>query len=278
MSYTPYPSAIDAAGEVRWLYAGDNGHLLRRLRNGNLMIQQENCIVEIDMLGRRAGRSWEVVPRDLHHDAVEMSDGSFLALSSAEDSFDDEVVMIDQASGTIVGRWDFRQILDPDRPVMPANLNPKDWLHMNGIVHDSGDGSVIVSGRDQSALVKVYLASGRIAWILGNHDKWKAQFEPYLLRPVSELFAPFIGDADYLPNGNRLACFGGITRDLEGRPMELFDFENDKVNMMKVSAHIIELTGETPARVVREVVLADDDASTYEGYRSYRAEKMSLYP
>jgi arylsulfate sulfotransferase len=94
----------------------------------------------------------------------------------------------------------------------------------------------------------------------------------------SELFAPFIGDADYLPNGNRLACFGGITRDLEGRPMELFDFENDKVNMMKVSAHIIELTGETPARVVREVVLADDDASTYEGYRSYRAEKMSLYP
>ncbi len=60
--------------------------------------------------------------------------------------------------------------------------------------------------------------------------------------------------------------------------MELFDFENDKVNMMKVSAHIIELTGETPARVVREVLLADDDASTYEGYRSYRAEKMSLYP
>ena len=348
MRYTPYPSAIDDAGEVRWLYAGDNGHLLRRLENGNLMIQEDDSIVEVDMLGRPEGGRWEIVPRDLHHDAVEMPNGDFLALSSAEDSIDDEVVLLDRETGVVLKRWDFRQILDPERPVMPANLNPKDWLHLNGIVYDSQDDSMIVSGRDQSALVKVDIASGSIVWILGNHDKWKEGFKPFLLQPVgdsfewswgqhapmlhpddssrillfdngnersydepripeenysriveyqidpgkgtvrqiwqygrergSELFAPFIGDADYLSNGNRLACFGGITRDREGRAMELFDFENDKVNMMKVSAHIIELTDESPARIVREVILADDDASTYEGYRSYRAEKMSLYP
>lgn len=348
MSYTPYPSAIDEAGDVRWFYAGDNGHLLRRLENGNLIIQQEDSIVEIDMLGRPTGGRWDIVPRDLHHDAVELPNGNFLALSSAKGSVDDEVVMIDRASGIILSRWDFRKILDPARPVMPANLNKRDWLHLNGIIYDARDDSMIVSGRDQSALIKVDIASGRIDWILGNHEKWKERFRPFLLQPEgepfewpwgqhapmlhpddpsrillfdngnersydepllpeenysriveyridpaagkvrqiwqygrergSELFAPFIGDADYLSNGNRLACFGGITRNLEGQAMELFDFEKEKVNMMKISARIIELSDETPARVVREIILADNDASTYEGYRSYRAEKMSLYP
>jgi arylsulfate sulfotransferase len=347
MNYTPYPSAIDAKGEVRWFYKGDNGHLLRRLSNGYLMIQEESAIVEIDMLGRPSGKSWEV-PRGLHHDAVEMENGNFLALGSAEGSFDDEVVEIERTSGEVLALWDFREIVDPERPVMPANLNEKDWLHLNGVIHDSEDDSFIVSGRDQSALIKVDRKSGSLIWILGDHDKWPDRYKPFLLDPVgegflwswgqhapmlhpedhsrillfdngnkrsydkplspeenfsriveyridkeagtveqlwqygmergSELYAPFIGDADYLPGGNRLACFGGVTRDLDGNPMEIFNFEENKVNMMKIRAHIIELTNDTPAKIVQEVEIVHNDPGTYQGYRSYRAEKMSLYP
>ncbi|WP_319415726.1 hypothetical protein [Marispirochaeta aestuarii] len=31
-------------------------------------------------------------------------------------------------------------------------------------------------------------------------------------------------------------------------------------------------------RVVLGIILSDNDVSAYEGYRSWRAEKMSLYP
>lgn len=94
----------------------------------------------------------------------------------------------------------------------------------------------------------------------------------------SEMFTPFIGDANYLPNGNRLICFGGITRDLQGNPMELFDFEQMSINKMKISARIAEVTPDMPAKPVFELIFQDEDQESYRGYRSYRAEKMSLYP
>ena len=347
MNYYALPCAVDGSGTVRWRYDGDNGHLLRRLRNGNLIIQNEDSIVEIDMLGRPAGNSWRV-PGVLHHDAVEMPNGNFLALTSAEGSYYDAVVEIDRRTGEVSGEWDFREILDPDRPVQPANLGEEDWLHLNAVVYDEEDDAIIVSGRDQSAVVKVDRASGELVWILGNHEKWSPEFRPFLLEPEglpflwpwgqhapmlhpgdnsrlllfdngnkrsydeplppeenfsraveylideeegtvrqlwqygrehgSELYTPCIGDADYLREGNRLVCFGGITRDLRGRPVEIFDFEKGEVNEMKISARIFELTADSPARVLREVIIEDDDPDSYRGYRSYRAELIPLYP
>ena len=346
-NYTALPCVIDGEGRVRWYYAGDNGHLLRRLHNGKMMIQRGESIVEIDMLGRPTGSSWEV-PRGLHHDACELPNGNFLALSSAEDSFYDAVVEIDRATGEVVDNWDFREIIDPERPVQPANLDEADWLHLNAVIYDEEDDALIVSGRDQSALIKVGRKSGELVWILGNHEKWSTRYAPYLLEPKgkdfewqwgqhapmlhpedhsrillfdngnkrsyvsplpaeknysraveyeideeegtvrqvwqygrergSELYAPFIGDADYLAGGNRLVCFGGITRNLEGVATEIFDFEQGRVRKMKISARIVEATPEQPARVVREIVIDDEDAGSYRGFRSYRAEGFSLYP
>ena len=70
--------------------------------------------------------------------------------------------------------------------------------------------------------------------------------------------------------------FGGISRDLEGNPQALFALEAMEVNDMKISAHIIEVTDETPARRVLELVFAHPDAGSYAGYRVYRAEKVRL--
>ncbi|MFO8064803.1 MAG: aryl-sulfate sulfotransferase [Spirochaetota bacterium] len=357
--YHPLASVVDTYGRVRWLYTEDYGHLLHPLENGNLMVQKEDRITEITPLGERTGRSWEL-EEGLHHDAQELPNGNFLALTTAVGSFEDGVVEIDRDSGDVVRSLDFREILDPDRPRQPINLDDADWLHLNGLDYDPTDDAVVVSGRDQSAVVKVDLDSGEPEWILGNHTHWREAFEPYLLEPVgassdgetfewpwgqhapelyrasgsegaqerrrlliydngnhrsyedplppgenysraveyevdesagtireiwqygtergSELFTPFIGDADYLDNGNRLVVFGGIARDLEGRAESLFDLDAMEVNDMKISARVIEVTADQPAEPVLELAFEDDDSETYAGYRVYQAEKIRFYP
>ena len=79
-------------------------------------------------------------------------------------------------------------------------------------------------------------------------------------------------------NGNRLITFSGISRDRRGNPRALFDLEAGEVNDMKISAHVTEVTGDEPARVVMELVFEDKDPSTWAGYRVYQAERMPLYP
>ncbi len=351
-TYHPLPSAIDSYGRVRWFYDGDIGHVLKRLDNGNFLIQDKSDeetgrLVEIDLLGRRVAERGEV-QTGIHHDAARMPNGNILALTSAEGSFDDGVVEIDGESGEVLRGWDLRRILDPARPPQPRNLEEKDWLHLNGIDYNPADDSMLLSGRDQSAVVKIHRESGRLQWILGNHRHWPPQFKPFLLEPANQafqwpwgqhapmfhpenpqrvliydngnqrsydnplppqqnysraveyeidpktmqvrqlwqfgrrygaqLYTPFIGDANYLPGGNRLVTFGGITRSLKGRPMELFDFELGEVNRMKISARIIEVTADLPALEVMHISLADPDPDSYRGYRCYRAVKMPLYP
>lgn len=366
-SFTSLPSAIDEYGRVRWFYTGKIGHLLTRLENGNFLIHRKgdedgralgetadspdnDHLLEIDPLGRRITLRGEV-QTGIHHDAVPMPNGNILALTSALGSYDDGVVEIDGDSGQVLRGWDLRNILQPDRPPQPRNLERGDWLHLNGIDYNPADDSFILSGRDQSAVVKVQRESGQLQWILGNHEHWSESFRQYLLQPSSgqnnpfewqwgqhapmfhpdnprrllvydngnrrsydkplpatknysraveyeidpssmevrqiwefgrrygsELYTPFIGDADYLSNGNRLVCFGGITRSLEDEAIEIFDFENNTINPMKVEARIIEVTPEQPAQEVLSITIADPNPDSHRGYRSYRAVKMPLYP
>lgn len=345
--YIPLASAVDSRGRVRWFYRGEYGHLLSRLENGNLMIEKEERLQEISMLGWPRGRGI-ALPEGVHHDALELPGGNLLALTAAPGSVDDGVAEISRPDGAVVRSWDFRELLDPERPRQPVNLDEADWLHLNGIDYDPRDDSFVVSGRDQSALVKVSRQSGRVVWILGDHTHWKEPFRELLLEPIgenfewpwgqhapelhrdipgrillydngnhrsyddplppeesysraveyeidensgrvrqlwqygrergSELFTPFIGDADYLENGNRLVTFGGISRDLRGGPRALFDLEAQEVNDMKISAHVVEVTADRPARVVMEIIFEDEDDSSWAGYRVYRAERMPLYP
>ncbi len=126
----------------------------------------------------------------LHHDVAIMENGNLLALSTAPSSFEDGgVVELDGETGAYVQGWDFREILDKDRPSQPRNLERADWLHLNGVDYDHRDDSFIVSGRDQSAVVKVDRQSGDLRWILGNHEHWEEAYHPYLLQPEGSPFA-----------------------------------------------------------------------------------------
>jgi len=346
MSFTPLPTVVDAFGNVRWYYTEDIGHVMKQLDNGNLLIQEGNTLKEIDMLGNHVATR-AVVPSGIHHDVAFMDNGNLLVLSTAPGSFEDGVVEVDGDSGALLRGWDFRLILDPERPPQPRNLEVADWLHLNGIDYSPHDDSFIVSGRDQSAVVKVDADTGTPTWILGNHAHWEYPLNEKLLHPVgtefswqwgqhapmvnpdnpyrvliydngnersytepvdpkenysravefeidehlmevrqvweygrelgSETFTPFIGDANYLENGNRLISFGGITRDLTGEPVKLFDFDNSRLNDMKISARIVEVTGESPAQEVLRITIEDSDPDSFVGYRCYQAERYPLY-
>lgn len=345
--YEPMPSAVDAYGHVRWFYDGDVGHSLRRTPQGTFIVSNDDGLFEITMLGEETDRRWPLA-EGFHHDATILPDGNLLALTTAPGSFEDGLVEIDRSSGDIVREWDYRTILDPQRPRQPVNLGEEDWLHLNAVEYDDTRDEIIVSGRDQSAVVSIARSTGELRWILGNHAHWGERFHRALLAPVgepfewqwgqhapmvhpddphrllvydngnkrsydeplaphdnysraveyvidrdamtvrqvwqygkrygSQLYTPFIGDADYLENGNRLVTFGGITRTLDGEPTELFDYEAGTVRRMKISARIVEVTGDSPALEVATFSFADPDPGSYRGYRVYRAERMPLLP
>nr|WP_319776035.1 aryl-sulfate sulfotransferase [uncultured Sphaerochaeta sp.] len=345
-NYGALPCAVDSYGIVRWYYQGDIGHVMKMTEQGTLLIQEGDSLVEMDLMGRKI-RTLPPLMYGLHHDVAFMENGNLLALSTAPSSFEDGVVELDGETGSYIQGWDFREILDKDRPPQPRNLEPADWLHLNGIDYDYRDDSFIVSGRDQSAVVKVDRESGKLMWILGNHEHWEEAYQPYLLQPEgspfpwqwgqhapmvhpelpgrvllydngnersytdpidptenysravefeidedymtvrqvweygtgngSASFTPFIGDANYLENGNRLICFGGITKNLEGEAVELFDFVNNSLNSMKISAKVIEVTSDYPAKEVLVFSFNDPDPTSYAGYRVYQAERYPLY-
>nr|WP_321263401.1 aryl-sulfate sulfotransferase [uncultured Sphaerochaeta sp.] len=345
-NYGALPCAVDSYGTVRWYYQGDIGHVMKMTERGTLLIQEGDSLVEMDLMGRKI-RILPPLMYGLHHDVAFMENGNLLALSTAPSSFEDGVVEIDGDTGAYLQGWDFREILDKNRPPQPRNLEPADWLHLNGVDYDHRDDSFIVSGRDQSAVVKVDRQSGNLRWILGNHEHWEEAYHSYLLQPEgspfawqwgqhapmvhpelpgrvllydngnersysdpldptenysravefeidekamtvrqvweygtgngSTTFTPFIGDANYLENGNRLICFGGITKNLEGEAVELFDFVNNSLNDMKISAKVIEVTSDYPAKEVLVFSFNDPDPRSYAGYRVYQAERYPLY-
>jgi hypothetical protein len=88
-------------------------------------------------------------------------------------------------------------------------------------------------------------------------------------RPGEIFFTPFLGEADWLPvRGHVLITDGGRVRTPDGRPAV-------HPAMGQKWARVLEVTHETPADVVFEVVI--DDPS--RGWTVYRSERLpSLYP
>ena len=221
-----FTSAFDVEGDVRWLLTSGNADILIPLRNGRYLAVLEelflesggkhNKFFEIDLTGRVYDQ-WEVT--GLHHDISEMSNGNFLVLAQAEDSLMDWVVEIDRTTGAVVDTWDFREILDPDRPGTldrPA-FEALDWLHLNGVYHDERDDSLVVSARNQSVVVKIDKSTKRLKWILGPHDDWPEHLKPFLLSPVGEGFEWSWAQhqPSLLPNGDILLFDNGNFRSFD---------------------------------------------------------------
>lgn len=191
-------SIIDEEGRVRWFYTGMTAHVFRKLKNGNLIvdapISSGICgaytsagFIEMDFLGHI--KNFYRLPNGLHHDVYELPNGNFLAITQGDETKQDLLVEIDRKSGEIIKEWNFREILDFNRQTVIDKISvnhPLDWLHLNAIVYDESDDSIIATSRNQSCMVKFDKATSKIHWIIAPKEGWNDRLNPYVLEPVEQ--------------------------------------------------------------------------------------------
>jgi arylsulfate sulfotransferase len=162
----------------------------------------------------------------------------------------DVIIEIDRQSGTVVQSYPLVKILDPYR-VCYGSTKPdpdtkfpspllRDWSHANSVAYDGSDDSLIVSVRNQDAIVKISRATGELVWILGCHDNWKDRWKEKLLTPIGTLEWQYHqhdvvvtshGTVMCFDNGNYRACPPrpkAASKDNYSRAVE---FEIDASNM-----------------------------------------------
>ena len=145
-----------------------------------------------------------------HHEVFEMANGHFLVLTIEYRTFDNyptsdtdpfaptattrvagDVVVEYTRDGTVANRWSMFDLLDPFRIGYGVFVDfwgedTVDWTHGNAVVHDASDDSIIVSLRQQDAIIKFSRETGQLTWILGPHENWDLErFSHLLLRPDS---------------------------------------------------------------------------------------------
>ena len=154
----------------------------------------------------------------LHHQPHQMPNGDFLAFSAngylVEDYYSsdtdpdaprkDAMVMADTVvqitpGGEQVWSWNTFDYLDPFRLGYDTFWSYwwvrgfdqyMDWTHANGLSYDESDDSILVSLRNQSAILKIDRQTKNIKWILGRHDGWSEALQDKLLTPVGDLLWP----------------------------------------------------------------------------------------
>ncbi|HIF06134.1 MAG TPA: hypothetical protein EYQ64_04070, partial [Gemmatimonadetes bacterium] len=174
-TYRSRPFIFDTNGDVRWTmdlsFFGGLAYMIERFENGNLLFGFGEAVFEYDLLGREL-RRWDISGYSYHHEVIEKPDGNLLVAVSkiAEpETVNDRVIELDRNSGAIVREWDLRRVLDVSRRDFRGD--DTNWLHNNGIWYDSEDDALIVSGRQQGAVVKVS-RDNELVWILAPHRGW----------------------------------------------------------------------------------------------------------
>lgn len=208
-----YVTIMDNSGEVVWYArsprAFDSDVL--QLENGDLFITDlGNRFLEMDMLGDIV-RTWNAPPGyfiDIHG-GVPTGHGTILSITDETNSVpnfptstasnaplatvnveNNEAIEISYDTGALLNVWPVYQWLDPTRISYLAYDNGPyvaDNEHANAIIEDPRDNSIIMSIRDQNAVVK-FSRAGQLKWILGPPENWSANFQQYLFTPVGTPF------------------------------------------------------------------------------------------
>lgn len=150
----------------------------------------------------------------MHHDLQELPDGHFISLSTAmipapsyptsdkdpQAPLANTTVIVDRVNefdpdGHITKEWFIDDFIDVYR-IQYDSLSPfwdtlyreqatgtKDWSHANALAYSTQDDAIIVSLRNQDALVKFSRKDGSLVWILGPHAHWKSPWKEALLKP-----------------------------------------------------------------------------------------------
>ena len=185
--------AFDKFGDIRWYFSGLEGkdlNFLQKDSEGNFIVLGPADIGKrsfyiIDPMGKVLKQyDHESAFDGIHHDIIQLENGNYVFMSHAPGGNQDLIVEIDQESGQEVQRWNIREILDPDR-YHKLSETSIDWLHANSIVYDPADEHFLISSRHQNAIFKIRKSDGALKWIIGPHDFWTAEYQPYLFEPLN---------------------------------------------------------------------------------------------
>ena len=207
-----YLTIVDNSGEVVWYCSVSTMLDVRQLANGNLFASLATGFFELNMLGEKVKTvpipaGWPVD----QHDGVPTDHGTILYLSAASvivtnfpssatnpnapprttNVWHQPVVEISATDAALLNNWSVIDMLDRLRiNYLTFTIRTSrgwDWEHANAVIEDPRDGSIIVSLRHQDAVIK-FSRGGQLKWILGPHENWGPEFQPYLLTPVGTPF------------------------------------------------------------------------------------------
>ena len=154
--------------------------------------------------------------------------------------------------------------------------NDFEWSYAQHTPSLTKDGNLVIfdNGNFRSyELEKAVLAhnnySRAVEYEIDEENMTVNQVWQYGKERGNELYCAYLGAVRILENNNRLICFGGITKDIFGNPID-----DMKSNRMKNQITIVEIS---KGKVVFEVKLRDTDITKPIGYKCYRAEKINLY-
>ena len=183
---------FDLNGDIRWyskrMSNQDFMHVFTPLHNGKFVFayttgdKEQKTVLEEDLLGKVYAIYYIV--GGIHHDIYEMPNGNLLVTSADLESatVDDYIVEVNQSNGHTIRSYDLKKYLDKNRP-HEIGMQASDWLHLNSVIYDPIDQSIIISSRAQSAVIKMSYPEMKIKWILGPHENWSEKYQPYLLTP-----------------------------------------------------------------------------------------------
>lgn len=276
LKYTPgapqIPLMVDTYGDIRWLLDFtdhpdlnalfyDNG--FKRLRNGNFYFGDwwSNKIYEVDLLGKIIN-TWDFSGTGFvfHHEVREKPDGNFVVTVTKKNSgtIEDYVVEVDRQAHSIKTVWDLKESLDRNRTALADGFySPSDWVHLNSLIYDSTDNTIVVSGRAQGVVKLTY--DNKVKWILSPHRGWGSNgrgedMNQFLLTPLdaagNKITDPAVLDGavnhpDFewtwyqhsiiqLPNGNYMFYDNGSVRNYDqslGRYSRAVEYKIDPVNL-----------------------------------------------
>ena len=210
-----YIIIVDNQGEVVWYSSMTAGSENRQLENGNLLLVLPGSLNEVNLLGETV-RKWNL-PSNLNldtHDVFFTDRNSILYIhpdSGSVPNFPinptdpnaprqtttvqfDRIVEVAASAAInppVINNWSLLNLLDPSRITyltFAKTAQGLDIHHGNAIIEDPRDDSIIVSIRDQNAVVAFKRETGQIKWILGPHENWSPAFQKYLLTPVGTPF------------------------------------------------------------------------------------------
>ncbi len=186
----------------------------------------QSKICAMNRLGQ-VERVYKLGDYDLHHDYVFDGDQNLIILgtdSTDEDSVvEDRILKLDLESGEVTQLLDMADLMgDYKETTEHESVDDDgdwDWVHFNTIQW-VGDGSVILSSRETSSIMKVNDLEGTpsLAWMIGPEDFWAGTgYEGYLLA----------AEGDFGGTGGQHCVTIDASDDLEDGQVRLLMFDNN---------------------------------------------------